>query len=183
MRSPSVNRAPRVFCSWLLGICVEGGARGDAVRLVFSVPILGGGNNGGLGVQGIKIRGSASVPGPSPPPAASRSAIGAYIRSLLPMYSDHMDILQEVNVTLWRKMEEFQAGTNFKAWAFATARYHVMSARRKLATEGEATDLQRGRHRAVGGDLSVSRRRLPPPTAEPPGRIPASSPSGSSSTA
>lgn len=67
----------------------------------------------------------------------AQPAIGAYIRSLLPMYSDHMDILQEVNVTLWKKMEEFEAGTNFKAWAFATARYHVMSARRKLATDGK----------------------------------------------
>jgi RNA polymerase sigma-70 factor (ECF subfamily) len=65
----------------------------------------------------------------------AQSAIGAYIRSLLPMHPDYMDILQEVNVTLWKKMEDFQAGTNFKAWAFATARYHVMSARRDLAAD------------------------------------------------
>ena len=64
-----------------------------------------------------------------------QSAIAAYIRSLLPAHPDYMDILQEVNVTLWKKRSQYRPGSNFKAWAFNVARYHVMSARRKLAKD------------------------------------------------
>ncbi|HEX7261501.1 MAG TPA: sigma-70 family RNA polymerase sigma factor, partial [Luteolibacter sp.] len=42
---------------------------------------------------------------------------------------------QEVNITLWNKRTEFRADSNFKAWAFQVARFHVMAARRRLATE------------------------------------------------
>lgn len=66
----------------------------------------------------------------------AQSTIATYIRSLLPSYPDHMDILQEVNVTLWRKRKKYRPGTNFKAWAFKIARYHVMYTRRKMAIEG-----------------------------------------------
>ena len=37
-----------------------------------------------------------------------QSAIAAYIRSLLPTHPDYMDILQEVNVTLWKKRDKYQ---------------------------------------------------------------------------
>jgi len=67
----------------------------------------------------------------------AQSAIAAYVRSLLPSHPDYMDIVQEVNVTLWKKRDHYQPGTNFKAWAFTTARYHVMSARRKMAKDGK----------------------------------------------
>lgn len=66
---------------------------------------------------------------------AAQSAITAYIRSLLPGYADYMDILQEVNITLWQKRGQFTAGTRFKAWAFKVTRFHVMNARRRLANE------------------------------------------------
>ena len=35
------------------------------------------------------------------------------------------DILQETNVTLWKKRGNFTSGTNFTAWAFQIARYEV----------------------------------------------------------
>lgn len=63
--------------------------------------------------------------------------IAAYVRSLLPSHPDYMDIVQEVNITLWKKRKEFQPGTNFKAWSFKIARYHALNARRKLKTEGQ----------------------------------------------
>jgi RNA polymerase sigma-70 factor (ECF subfamily) len=67
----------------------------------------------------------------------AQSAIAAYVRSLLPTHPDYMDIVQEVNVTLWKLRGKYRLGSNFKAWAFKTARYHVMSARRKMAAEGK----------------------------------------------
>jgi RNA polymerase sigma-70 factor (ECF subfamily) len=60
----------------------------------------------------------------------------AYIRSLAPGSSGARDLLQEVNITLWQKRESFEIGTNFKAWAFQTIRYHVLNHRRRLVSHG-----------------------------------------------
>ena len=66
----------------------------------------------------------------------AQGSIAAYVRSLLPGHPDYMDVVQEVNVVLWKKQKQFRPGTNFKAWAFTVARYQVLSARRKLAADG-----------------------------------------------
>ena len=50
-----------------------------------------------------------------------------YIYSLLGNDASSWDVLQETNLVLWRKQEEFQAGTNFKAWAFTVCRFQVMA--------------------------------------------------------
>ena len=50
-----------------------------------------------------------------------------FILSLLPNPADAEEVLQETNLVLWRKFEEFEPGTNFKAWAFQTAYYKIQS--------------------------------------------------------
>ncbi|RYD41881.1 MAG: sigma-70 family RNA polymerase sigma factor [Verrucomicrobiaceae bacterium] len=60
----------------------------------------------------------------------------AYIRSLAPGGSGARDLLQEVNITLWQKRDTFELGTNFKAWAFQTIRYHMLNHRRRLVSQG-----------------------------------------------
>lgn len=65
-----------------------------------------------------------------------QAAILAYIRSLMPGYPGIRDIQQLTNLTLWRKKNDFTLGTNFKAWAFAVARFQVRSQRRRLRREG-----------------------------------------------
>ena len=60
----------------------------------------------------------------------------AYIRSLAPGGAGARDLLQEVNITLWQKRATFELGTNFKAWAFQTIRYHMMNHRRRLVSQG-----------------------------------------------
>ncbi len=60
----------------------------------------------------------------------------AYIRSLAPGGSGARDLLQEVNITLWQKRDTFELGTNFKAWAFQTIRYHLLNHRRRLISHG-----------------------------------------------
>ena len=60
----------------------------------------------------------------------------AYIRSLAPGASGARDLLQEVNITLWQKRGSFELGTNFKAWAFQTIRYHMLNHRRRLTSQG-----------------------------------------------
>jgi RNA polymerase sigma-70 factor (ECF subfamily) len=59
----------------------------------------------------------------------------ACIYALLPDRMAAQDILQETNLTLCRKAEDFEPGTNFKAWATRIARYHVLNYRRKLNRE------------------------------------------------
>lgn len=48
-----------------------------------------------------------------------------YIRSLVTHQTDAEDLLQETASVLWQKFHEFQAGTNFLAWAMSIARFQV----------------------------------------------------------
>ena len=60
-----------------------------------------------------------------------------YIVTLLSGTADADDILQSVNMVLWSKAEEFQAGTNFAAWAYRIAYYEVLAFRKKRARQGD----------------------------------------------
>lgn len=61
-----------------------------------------------------------------------QSQLRAYIISLMPGMSGVGDVLQETNIILWEKRIKFEAGTNFKAWACAIARFEVKAHRRKM---------------------------------------------------
>ena len=61
----------------------------------------------------------------------------AYILSLLPDSTVARDVLQQANVAMCRKSEQFVEGTNFDAWACRIAYFEVLTARR---------DHQRDRH-------------------------------------
>lgn len=65
----------------------------------------------------------------------AQSPVFGYIVSLCHDHARAKDILQETNLTLWRKAEDFEAGTNFTAWACRTAYFHVLNQRRKLSRE------------------------------------------------
>lgn len=45
------------------------------------------------------------------------------------------EVLQNVNLTICRKADEFEEGTDFVAWAFAIARFELMSFRQSMARE------------------------------------------------
>jgi len=62
-------------------------------------------------------------------------AIRLYVQSLLPGDHSARDVAQQANATLWKKREDFEVGTNFKAWAFSVARYEVLNHRKKKARE------------------------------------------------
>lgn len=63
---------------------------------------------------------------------ASQPSLYACILAILPDRVAAQDILQETNLTLWHKAEDFEPGTSFMAWASRIARYHVLNYRRKL---------------------------------------------------
>ncbi len=54
-----------------------------------------------------------------------------YIVSRVPRKSDADDIMQETNLTMWRKFGEFKKGTDFRAWGFSIAHYCIMNFRKK----------------------------------------------------
>ncbi len=60
-----------------------------------------------------------------------QSALRALIVSIIPGSSDVQDVLQDTNVVIWEKMDDYEPGTNFKAWAFAIARNMVKAQLRK----------------------------------------------------
>lgn len=59
-----------------------------------------------------------------------------FIHSLLPNHPDIMDLVQETNLVLWEKRNEFQPGSNFAAWARQIARNKVMNHCKKLRKRG-----------------------------------------------
>jgi len=64
-----------------------------------------------------------------------QSALRLYIESLAPGEGVGEDISQETNAILWTKREDFELGTNFKAWAFSIARFQVRKWRHRQAKD------------------------------------------------
>lgn len=58
--------------------------------------------------------------------AQAQRRIHAYILALVYDTNTAADLLQEVNIVLWRKFDQYQAGTNFFAWAREIARFAVL---------------------------------------------------------
>jgi len=56
-----------------------------------------------------------------------------YVRSLVPNHADADEVLQEVNLFLWRNADEYRPGSDFGAWAYKVAYFHVLTYRKRLA--------------------------------------------------
>lgn len=75
-----------------------------------------------------------------------QEAIHAFLNSLLPGDSGVEDVLQQTNVVLWKKRDNFESGSNFKAWAFSIARWETrawLTSRKRqdwLVFDDELTD-------------------------------------------
>lgn len=57
-----------------------------------------------------------------------------FIRSMVFNPDDARDVLQDVNAVIIRKRERFTAGTDFKSWAFAIARFECLAWLRRYET-------------------------------------------------
>lgn len=58
---------------------------------------------------------------------ALQRSLYAYILTLLPNRTDAEDVLQETNLILCRKANEYDPEGHFQGWAFQIARYQVMA--------------------------------------------------------
>jgi RNA polymerase sigma-70 factor, ECF subfamily len=63
-----------------------------------------------------------------------------YTMTLLPASVDAEDVLQEANLVLWRKFDQYQPQTNFFAWACQIIRYEVLKYREKRARAAQLLD-------------------------------------------
>ena len=80
-----------------------------------------------------------------PQPAEDSSIVGLltdcqlplrlYVRALMPGDASAGDVIQQANAKIWEKRDEFEPGTNFKAWAMAIARYEVLNHRKRQARD------------------------------------------------
>lgn len=65
--------------------------------------------------------------------ACAQRRIHAYILALVFDVNTAADLLQEVNIVLWRKFDQYESGTNFFAWAREIARLSVLRYRQASA--------------------------------------------------
>ncbi|WP_197528347.1 sigma-70 family RNA polymerase sigma factor [Aeoliella mucimassa] len=64
---------------------------------------------------------------------AKQSALRTFIVSLIPHQVDADDVLQEVNMALWRKREVYDRSQPFMPWAIRFASIHIRSHRSRAA--------------------------------------------------
>ena len=62
---------------------------------------------------------------------AHQREVYVYILALLAHRAGAEEVLQETNLVLWRKFEEFHSGTSFGAWACRIAYYEVLKYRQR----------------------------------------------------
>ena len=60
-----------------------------------------------------------------------QSRLYAFIMSLVCDPEHAADILQQTNIVMWEKSDQFEPGTNFTAWTFQIARYQVLAHRQR----------------------------------------------------
>jgi RNA polymerase sigma-70 factor, ECF subfamily len=63
-----------------------------------------------------------------------------YTMALLPASVDAEDVLQEANLVLWRKFDQYEPGTNFFAWACQIIRYEVLKYRERRVRTAQLLD-------------------------------------------
>jgi RNA polymerase sigma-70 factor, ECF subfamily len=67
--------------------------------------------------------------------ATCQRPVFVYAMSLLHHAADAEEVLQETNLVLWAKFDEFQAGASFVRWACGIAHLEVLKLRAKQARE------------------------------------------------
>jgi len=65
----------------------------------------------------------------------NQNRLYAYVLSLLGNPSAAQDVLQAANLVLWKKSNDWDPATEFIPWAFAVARYEVMTWRKQAARD------------------------------------------------
>lgn len=57
--------------------------------------------------------------------------LSGYVHTLVPLWHDAEDVLQNTKIRLWEQFDQFELGTDFAAWAFTIAGYMVRTYRKQ----------------------------------------------------
>lgn len=71
---------------------------------------------------------------------SNQNRLFAFVLSLVGNREQANDVLQQTNLVLWEKLDDFEPGTNFMAWAFQIARFQVMAHRQKQGRDRHVFD-------------------------------------------
>jgi RNA polymerase sigma-70 factor (ECF subfamily) len=61
----------------------------------------------------------------------NHNRLAAFVHTLVPVWQDAEEIIQDTLMVLWRKFNEFEPSTSFFSWAARVAQYEVLNYRRK----------------------------------------------------
>jgi RNA polymerase sigma-70 factor (ECF subfamily) len=84
-----------------------------------------------------------------------------FILSMLGDVDQANEVLQETNLVLWRKSDDFQPGTDFKAWSFRVAHFQAMAFRQRQVRDRlmfDSDTLERITREASKQDEAFARR-------------------------
>lgn len=78
--------------------------------------------------------------------AENQNRIFGYVFSLLGDHNRAADVVQETNLVMWRKIDDFDPERRFLPWAFAVARFQVLahlrdSKRDRLLLDGDLVEM------------------------------------------
>lgn len=95
----------------------------------------------------------------------NQNRLYGYVYSLLGDHSRTADIVQETNLVLWRKINEFDPLRPFLPWAFAIARFQVMAHMRdqnrdRLLLDAELVETLSGEVEKQAENIDQLRRAL-----------------------
>ena len=85
-----------------------------------------------------------------------------YLRKLVPNRTDAEEILQEVNLYVWRHADEFKPGSDFSAWVLRVAHFCVLAWRERQSRDRLVFDDELLEQLAVAAqsfDTQLERRR------------------------
>lgn len=66
---------------------------------------------------------------------AHQQCLLVYVRGLMPGDENADEVLQRTNAKIWEKRDDFDMGSNFRAWSIAVARFEVLSYRKQLTRD------------------------------------------------
>ena len=72
--------------------------------------------------------------------AQNQRRISAFVHTLVSSWQDAEEIIQETNLVLWRKFDEFDPSSSFFAWAARIAQYEILNYRRKNRRKSHALE-------------------------------------------
>ena len=97
----------------------------------------------------------------------NQNRLYGYVYSLLGDHSRTADVLQETNLVLWRKIDEYRSDKAFMPWAFAIARFQVLAhlrdqKRDRMLLDAELAESLSVDAERMAGEIESTREALRP---------------------